>query len=506
MAIQQLKTAYLQITRLAIWIGVVAAIPGGCGKEKKEVATQIECSVERIWLGDLAGATSTFTVTSNKNWEISASGTDYDVNPYKGGKGETKVVVTATTDNTDKNSRPLGTISVRPVSEQTEISIDVRQRSAIAPQTVIMYLPWSGNLYSYFLRNIEDAKTAVAQDILHEGRLLVFLQTSATGGSLRELYHEDGACHETTLKVYDNLNVTQKDVISQLFSDFANEAPAERYGLTIGSHGMAWLPASGTKASLLRSDGTHPAPEKWHWEYVSPDGHFTRWFGDGSSRCTDTPVFAEAITAAGIHFDYILFDDCFMSSIEAVYDLRGITDYLIASPCEVMAYGYPYDLILPYLFTDDGTGYDLEGICRCFYEFYENYDAPDYNCGAIAVTVCKELEAMATVMKRINEASAGYTPDPEHPLQQYEYLYSPTRFYDFGDYVHQLCDDASLLAEFDKQLERTVPERYRLHTEYFYSDGKRRIETYSGISTSAPSTSPYVTGYIEETAWHQASN
>ena len=41
-----------------------------------------------------------------------------------------------------------------------------------APQTVIMYLPWSGNLYSYFLKNIEDVRTAVARNILHDSRLL----------------------------------------------------------------------------------------------------------------------------------------------------------------------------------------------------------------------------------------------------------------------------------------------------------------------------------------------
>ena len=507
MAVQQLKAAYLQIIRLAAVLGIVASAAAGCRKEKKEVPTQIECSVEQVWLGNTAGASASFTITSNKSWEIDLSGTDYDVSPYKGGKGETEVVVTAASDNEEKGTKLLGTISLRVANEPAQISIDVRQRSAIAPQTVIMYLPWSGNLYSYFLKNIEDAKTAVARDILHEGRLLVFLQTSTTDGSLRELYYENGKCREVTLKVYEGLDVTQKEVITKLFTDFAAEAPAERYGLTIGSHGMAWIPAPGTSSvARLRSGALQPAPEKNHWEYVSPDGQFTRWFGDGSSRCTNTTTFAQAIAETGLHFEYILFDDCFMSSVEAVYDLRDITDRLIASPCEVMAYGYPYDQILPYLFTDDGTGYDIEGACRCFYEFYENYEAPNYNCGAIAVTICDQLEALAEVMKRINEVSEAYVPDPEQPLQQYEYLYNPTRFYDLGDYVHQLCDDDALLAEFDAQLERTVPERYRLHTEYFYSNGKRLIKSYSGISTSAPSTSPYVTNDIGKTAWHLATH
>ena len=171
-----------------------------------------------------------------------------------------------------------------------------------------------------------------------------------------------------------------------------------------------------------------------------------------------------------------------------------------------MAYGYPYDLVMPYLFTDGGTGYDLDGVCRSFYEFYEQYEAPNYNCGAIAVTVCDQVETMAEVMRRINNASPAYIPDPEKPLQQYEYLYDPTRFYDLADYVYQLCDDTALLKEFDEQLGRTVPERYRLHTEYFYSGGKRPITTYSGISTSAPSTSGIVVNNIQNTGWYKATH
>ena len=354
-------------------------------------------------------------------------------------------------------------------------------------------------------------KKAVAGNILRDSRLVVFLQTSTTKGSLRELYYDNGECRETELRTYENLDVTQAETITGIFDYIKQTAPAERYGITIGSHGMAWIPASGSGRSAADAKaGTEPTattvPEKWHWEYVSPDGQFTRWFGDGGSRCTNTTTFAEAITAAGIRFEYILFDDCFMSSIEVAYDLRKITRHLIASPCEVMAYGYPYDLVMPYLFTDGGTGYDLDGVCRSFYEFYEQYEAPNYNCGAIAVTVCDQVEQMAEVMRLINNASPAYIPDPEKPLQQYEYLYAPTRFYDLADYVYHLCDDTALLKEFDEQLARTVPERYRLHTEYFYSDGKRPITTYSGISTSAPSTSGIVVNNIQHTGWYKATH
>ena len=47
--------------------------------------------------------------------------------------------------------------------------------------------------------------------------------------------------------------------------------------------------------------------------------------------------------------------------------------------------------------------------------------------------------------------------------------YSPVRFFDFGDYVSKLCKDPELMAEFKAQFERTVPGKYKKHTEYYYS-------------------------------------
>lgn len=470
MAIQQPETPYLQIIRRTLWLLLAVTLLAGC--EKTEERAGLTTTQDEVVLRSTAGSEAAFTVSSTEAWSLTTTGGGFDVSPTRGGRGETTVTVRAQDDNTTTRRKALGSMALRLSSGKAEATVSVVQSPAVAPQTVVMYLPWSGNLYTHFLQNIEDVKKAVAGNILRDSRLVVFLQTSTTKGSLRELYYDNGECRETELRTYENLDVTQAETITGIFDYIKQTAPAERYGITIGSHGMAWIPASGSGRSAADAKaGTEPTattvPEKWHWEYVSPDGQFTRWFGDGGSRCTNTTTFAEAITAAGIRFEYILFDDCFMSSIEVAYDLRKITRHLIASPCEVMAYGYPYDLVMPYLFTDGGTGYDLDGVCRSFYEFYEQYEAPNYNCGAIAVTVCDQVEQMAEVMRLINNASPAYIPDPEKPLQQYEYLYAPTRFYDLADYVYQLCDDTALLKEFDEQLARTVPERYRLHTGVF---------------------------------------
>ena len=82
-----------------------------------------------------------------------------------------------------------------------------------------------------------------------------------------------------------------------------------------------------------------------------------------------------------------------MSSIEALYDLRGCADRIIASPCEVMAAGFNYTDILPHLLADAGTSYDLPGVCSEYHDYYMNRATTKSGC--IALTVTGELEPLA---------------------------------------------------------------------------------------------------------------
>ena len=197
-----------------------------------------------------------------------------------------------------------------------------------------------------------------------------------------------------------------------------------------------------------------------------------------------------------MEMEYILFDDCYMSSVEVAYDLRHVTRHLIGSTCEIMAYGFPYADMGRYLVGEP----DYENICESFYRFYSTYQWP---YGTIGVTDCAELERLADIMKRIN---AGDVFDGSQ-LGELQALdgYSPTRFFDLGDYVRHLCTSPTLLAEFEEQLARTVP--YHRHTEEYYSmsGGARPIETYSGITTSDPSTSE-ATLQKQQTSWWKATH
>ena len=194
--------------------------------------------------------------------------------------------------------------------------------------------------------------------------------------------------------------------------------------------------------------------------------------------------------------EYILFDDCYMSSIEVAYELRNVTDYLIASASEIMAYGMPYAVIGEYLLDDS----DFQAVCDGFYDFYSTYSMP---YGTLAVTVCAELENLAMIMKKINTKYI-FDESSENTLQRMD-GYTPIIFYDYGDYVEKLCKDPVLLERFEQQLSRAVP--YKVHTDYFYSVTKGRVPiyTFSGITTSDPSKHSFTVSKTD-TEWYKATH
>lgn len=378
----------------------------------------------------------------------------------------------------------------------TSCQKDEQQRPfpEVVEQTVFMYLPWSNDLTSYFYTNISDFETAISKMNLWDQRVVAFMSTSATEGSLFELKYSRGNRSRNTLKTYSAPELTTADWITSILEDVKYFAPAQSYAMTIGCHGMGWIPVP--TIMTLRA-ATQP---QYHWEQTG--GKPTRFFGGTQPRFqTDISTLAKGIAGAGLKMEYILFDDCYMSCIEVAYDLKDVSDHLIACPTEIMAYGMPYAKIGRHLIGN----VDYAGIADEFYAFYSTY--PSYPHGTIGVTVCSEVDALAAIMKEINQI---YTFDPGM-LNQVQRMdgYTPVIFFDMGDYVSKLCHDANLFARFNAQLEKTVPEAFRKHTEYYYSaftDAPMPIRAYSGITISDPSVNSQAVTTKLETAWHAATH
>lgn len=368
---------------------------------------------------------------------------------------------------------------------------------AAVEHTLFMYLPWSTDLTSCFYQNIADLEESiVSQGGLDNQRVVVFISTSATAAKLFEITYADGQCQRRDIKSYESPSLTTADGISSILSDVKAAAPAVRYAMTIGCHGMSWLPVtpSGTDNETAAA---HKAAMAWRPETAL----LTRYFGaKDKAYQTDISTLAQAISEAGIRMDFILFDDCYMASVEVAYELKDVADYIIASTCEVMAYGMPYAAMGRHLMGEP----DYEAACDEFYAFYSNYTIMP--CGTLSVTDCSQLDGLASVMKRINSAY-DFDTSISSSLQALD-GYSPTLFYAYGDYVSRLvgADNPQLLAEFDEQMARTVP--YRVNTPTYYAARLNRalpIRTYSGLTTSDPSSHNLAVDRVH-TAWWKATH
>lgn len=377
-------------------------------------------------------------------------------------------------------------------TEPEEVSDGEPIKRAHNDQTIFMYFPWSSDLTSYFYQNISDIEKVIMQSDMKDERVIVFISTSPTKASLLELTCEDGRNVRKVIKLYTNPEYTKAAGITSILKDVRTYSPSDRYTMIIGCHGLGWIPVSA--GVTTRSNNSEL---KKHWEYT--DAPMTRFFGGQTSEYqTDITTLAQGISDAGMKMECILFDDCYMSTVEVAYDLKDVTDHLIASTSEILAYGMPYALIGSHLIGD----IDYEGVCDGFYSFYSTYATP---CGTIAVTDCSELDNLAAIMKEINRQ---YTFDSNEnsSLQRLD-GYSPTIFFDYGDYVAKLCADPDLLERFNEQLDRTIIAKR--NTDYYFTQIKKsqqvKINTFSGITISDPSTNIW-TSSKTETAWYKATH
>lgn len=356
-------------------------------------------------------------------------------------------------------------------------------------RTLIVYMPWSTNLTFYFKRNLEDIEEAFRQTNVEGQRLIVYFASSATQAELYELKKDGDKIEHATIKHYTDPAVNTAEGVKQVMTDAKNASSTSRYSMIIGCHGMGWVP----KQSSAKSRQGKPL---YHWDMTGMP--LTRFFGGLQPQYQiDIDEFAEGVSGAGISFDYILFDDCYMANVETAYELRDITDYLIASTSEIMAIGMPYPTMLPYLLGEP----DYQKAVDAFITFYSSYTDP---YGTISVTDCREIEPLAAAMLRIN-SSYEFDEARRGELQKLD-GYTPPIFYDFGDYVCKLTGSTTLPAGIEMLLDNAV--KAKAHTPSYYSTftGPNAIHTFSGLTISDPSVNSQASNSKRATGWWEATH
>lgn len=334
-----------KIRGLALGLLCAAFALSGCERSEEEPLALLTLDKERIVFDNPAEgetAQAVLRIEADRRWSVGFIGNGHDcrVSVLSGEAGVHELRIETSETNTGRDLHRLGQLTVALDDGSANRTVDLQQRPQAARQTLLMYFCGT-DLYSYYKNNLSDVAKALSRNILPLGRIVAFTQPAAGEGYVVEYRYDEAAnaCERDTLIRYTPLpgRTTDPAVMERILGDMAAAAPAERFGLHLASHAKGWLPASIESSSWLRSNARR-TDDLWR---KIPGAAETRWFGHDRGRYMDISELAAAIDGSGVRFDYLLFDACFMSSVEALYDLRRAADYIVASPCEVMAHGFP---------------------------------------------------------------------------------------------------------------------------------------------------------------------
>lgn len=198
-----------------------------------------------------------------------------------------------------------------------------------------------------------------------------------------------------TVATYEEENSASAEVFARVVRHVVSHYPAPNYGLIFASHATGWMP-SGTLAnprSVARTVGSDTDPGTV----------------EGAPREMELADFAAAIPEG--QFDFIIFEACLMAGVEVAYELRGKTDYILASSAELLVPGFVpiYGKSQHYLFD---TKLTVEQALTGFatdYHAYINTQSGAHRSATLSIIKTSELAPLALLLKGVSLSGASLT-------------------------------------------------------------------------------------------------
>ena len=339
-------------------------------------------------------------------------------------------------------------------------------------RTVLVYLAADNNLSSFALEDLAEMKEGMAQvsdGMLH---LLVYIDTGSSP-RLVELKKQNGQVVEDVVRTYDDRNSVGVDETREVFADvFSNpDFLAEGYGLIYWSHGDGWIPYG-------------QASTRW----VGQDK------GDGDHRMNISELVT--ILQSVPHLDFLMFDACFMASVEVAYELRSFTDYYVGSPTETPGPGAPYQVLVPMMVADQAA----IRMSNSYFAFYEGIytgktptvDGPWTGGVSICVMRTDALEQLAALTAQLLPEEVVDIAALKEEVFDYDHKGGGrdyVGYFDLKQLMEQVLDDASYATwtqAFDAAIAywSTTPKNYSQFVGMFSMEGANGITHYiPGSST-----------------------
>ncbi len=372
-------------------------------------------------------------------------------------------------------------------------------------RTVLVYIAGDNSLSSYGPKNLEDMVSGMAGI---EDNLIVYTDLTNEGATLYKI--EGDGNTKTIIEKYGTEDSATPEVLQRVWNTTLEKYPAQSYGLVLWSHGTGWVPSNLDVSSMYSQPSSDYLPissitgmDSYPWHPLEGT-LMTKSFAQDGQTEMDIEALA-SVLPQDRKLDFLIFDACFMSCVEVAYDLRNAAQYIIASPTEIMADGFPYKDVVPLFFK---STLDLQSICSAFVDYYRNLTTPEYGGSAsIALVRTSEMDALASATREV----FALNPSPEIDISNVQYLelLSNHVFYDLEDYLSQFASGTSQFEAFQQQLAKTVI--YTDHTDGIYSafgwyNGGHAFPCtrFCGLSTYIPRAEfPVYNAAYLQTAWAQ---
>lgn len=270
-------------------------------------------------------------------------------------------------------------------------------------RTVMVYMAMQNSLGSSNYHKADSTEIANAMAFIPENdRLLLFIDDAERP----RIYELSRACADIDPKTKlpygpkllkqwpEEVSSASKSTLTEVLLFMRTNYESDSYALVMGSHATGWLPTD------MSTSSNNSNRRKTFGIDVGPDGSMRNDKGVAGSVPDQIEIddLASAIQASGVHLTYLLFDACLMQNIEVDYALRGVTDYVIASPISISAEGAYYtDLVRYGLFSGDAAD-----VARTYVDYYKGYGTIPYKDGYGTVLSCvrtADLERFAHQMR-----------------------------------------------------------------------------------------------------------
>ena len=335
-------------------------------------------------------------------------------------------------------------------------------------RTVVVYISGDNNLSGAAASDINEMKEGAA-GIPSDGRLVAFVDLNGSKPFIAEIKNDKRQPVDTLYKYSTDFYASDPDLFSEVLERVAGLCPAKEYGLVLWGHGSGWLVEPDTVAQK-RAYGIDE----------TGNGSGGKWM-----NITQMARALKDLQTKNVmpKLSYIFADCCTMMCVEAAYELKDVTEYMIGSPAEIPGYGAPYQLIVAQLFKSGSNLY--RGIIDTYYNYYADFNNLNYAEKAswpymeegysvpMSVIDTKYVGDLANkTHDMLERAQGGYPQYPETPdlsgIAFYCYntysLWPVDMMYDIRAIMERLLS-AEDFATWDKTYQQAVPY-YRMSMKW----------------------------------------